>query len=218
MRMSAVRHLVVSAMVWLLCSSAIWADLHQYHVSLDLNSLGISDAVRDVELEIALYNDNGVSGDSWARVDNVVLGSTLEDFTASDPFGSPGFERYLNPDNVTRVDIWGDGAMLIDDTGGSPPWPVLAYKDYLDRDGDTLYLDIAVDLGSQSGFWGGDRLVLSLLDPWTLSPLVSGLSGLGDVAVISKKGLSVVPVPGACLLAILGFGSAGLKLRKRSQG
>jgi len=212
--------LITSAVVGLLFSGPASADLRQYSVSLDLPGLGVPDSVQDLELEIALYNDNNVAGDSWARIDNVVLGSSVEDFTDSAPFGAPGFETWLNPDNVTRVDVGGDGAMLIDDTGGDPPWPVVTYKDYYGRDGDILSLDIVVDLGPLSGFWGGDRLVLSLYDPWDpwLAPLVPGFSGLGDVAIISSDGLSVVPTPGACLLALLGFGSAGLKLRKKSTG
>jgi hypothetical protein len=207
----------VAVLLLMLGPGAASADV--YHVSLDLPSLGVDPSVTDLELEIQLYDNNWSLGDSWANIDNVVLSPETIDFEGL-PLGDlGGFDDSLSTSGSVSVLESPSGSgnhvmQILED-----PWflSTLVYRDFYGFTGSVLSFDVEAELAPSDGFWPGDELVFSLLDPSTLDPLVAGFTpGFADVAVVTADGLSVVPAPGACLLAILGFGSAGYGLRKRS--
>ncbi len=75
------------------------------------------------------------------------------------------------------------------------------------------------------GPWGQDALVISILDPVTLYPFSSlpGLYGFGDVLEVTASGViyspgvtvTVIPVPGALLLGMIGIGTMNIFRRFR---
>ena len=219
MKRSALRSFLAVAVAVLLWANMAFADT--YHVELDLSSLGIDlSVVSDLELEIQLYDNNWWLGDSWANIDNVVLSPETIDFESLPPGDLGGFDGSLNTFGSVSVLESPSGSgnhvmQILED-----PWffSTLVYRDFYGFTGSVLSFDVEAELGPSGGFLPGDELVFSLLSldfDTYLQPLVPGFSGFGDVAFIDAGGLHVVPLPGACLLGLLGFGSAGLGLRRR---
>jgi len=207
---------VLSVGVLMLWSGSVQADF--YHVSVPLSDLGVS----SFQLVAELYDNSGVIGDSWARMDNVAVGSVVVDFEDG-TLG--GFDESLNdPDSVEVV-----GGTL-DGTGSLLMWidedPIfsstIVFRDYSVSIGDTLTFDVETTLSTEPGFWGLDQFVVSLKDPDTGAPLLDGLTGFGDILAVDVGGfentggaeVTVVPAPAAVLLGLLGFGAGGLGLRR----
>ena len=219
MRRNALRSFLavaVAAMLW-----ANMASADTYHVELDLPSLGIDlSVVSDLELEIQLYDNNWWLGDSWATIDNVDLSPETIDFEGLPPGDLAGFDDSLNTFGSVSVLESPSGSgnhvmQILEDPLFSS---TLVFRDFYGFTGSVLSFDVEAELAPSDGFWPGDELVFSLLSldfDTYLQPLVPGFYGFGDVAFIDADGLHVVPLPGACLLGLLGFGSAGLGLRKR---
>jgi hypothetical protein len=206
---------VVSLLLVALGSKAAFADI--YHVAIDLSGLG----GRDLQLQAALYDNSGVIGDSWARLDNVALGSAIDNFEGG-TLG--GLNASLNPSSVAAVpgSLNGTGNYLLRIDEDPSVTPTYVFRDYLSPNGSTLTFDFEMTASATSGPWGRDQLVFSLLDPRTLDPLVGGLTGFGDVLAVDAVGLqyssavsaAVVPVPAAVLLGVLGLSLAGWRLRR----
>jgi hypothetical protein len=207
-------------------SSSALADLY-YHVSIDLSSFG-----GNVQLQAALYNNSGVVGDSWALMDNVVLGSALDNFEGGISGTLGSFNDILNPADVSVVagNLNGDGefVMRIDEDPGAPPlMETFAYRDYLSPHSDTLEFDLGLTTSTTAGSRGLDEFVISILDP-AFQPLLKGLTGTdidwaGDILAIDADGaqytdmvtLTRVPLPAAVLLGLLGFGTAAIGLKRQ---
>lgn len=202
-------------MLVILCAVSTVSAVSQ-NASVQLAGL----AGQDVELVVSLYDNSGVIGDSWALIDNVMLGPARDDFEDG---GLGGFDGSLNPASVAVV------SGSLDETGSyvmqmseDPVFtPTIAYRDYISPDGAVLSFDFEMVASDTVGFWGADALVVSLLDPQTLEPLVPGLTGFGDILAVDFQGMqyvsgvtvtSPVPVPGSLLLTMLGVGF--LRLRK----
>jgi hypothetical protein len=200
-----------------MCSSSAFADL--YHVSIDLSGLGGS----DVELLAALYDNSGTAGDSWALMDNVVLGSASDDFES----GLGGFNAGYNPGSVNTVggNLNGDGNYVMRIDEASDLIGTFVYQDYFSPSGSTLVFDLGVAPSDTAGFRYKDEFVISILNPETGYGLFEGVTGhgWGDILVINADGaqytdvvtLSPVPLPAAVLLGLLGFGTAALGLKRQ---
>ena len=86
--------LVVSLSTLLFFTGITRADLF-HHVSIDISSL----KGNALELEIDLFENSGVVGDSWTVIDNMVLGGAVINFEDAI---LQGFDNSLNPGNVSN--------------------------------------------------------------------------------------------------------------------
>ena len=194
------------------------ADLYPYRASIDLSGIVGS----DFELEVALYDNSAVIGDSYALIDNVVFGAESDDFES----GIGGFVDFFNPDSVNVVagNLDGSGASVLRIDEDPFVTPTLTYRDYTGAAATSLSFDFQMFASNTVGPWGLDELVFSILDPVTLYPLLPDLTGFGDVLAVNADGMiytddvsvSIVPVPGAVLLGLIGFGTVGLWRRLRA--
>ncbi len=191
-----------------------------YQVTVGLSDLPGS----DFQLQIALYDNSEVAGDSWALMDNFVLGSTRDDFESGT---LEGFDDSLNEDAVGVVSgtLDGTGSFLMEIDEDPAATPTVVFRNYLSRTTNVLTFDLRMTASPDAGLFGFDELVISLLNPDTWEPLVSGLNGFGDVLSLSADGLrhtdevtvGVVPAPGALLLGLLGIGSSGWGIWRRRE-
>ncbi len=219
MMKSILSNLYVALLALIAFSGTTWALPSR--VSIDVSSLAGS----AIELEIDLYDNSGVIGDSWALIDNVALEPAIEiiDFETGT---LEGFEDWLNPLSVGVVSgdlIGGSYVLQIDEDPGVTP--TITYRDFLPSAATTLSFYFEMTASSTPGPWGLDALVFSILDPVTLSPFPSlpGLYGFGDVLEVTASGVmyssgvtvTVIPVPGALLLGMIGIGTMGIFRRFR---
>jgi hypothetical protein len=216
MKESISRSLIAAFVVISVVVGTASADPYPYHASIDLSGIAGS----DFELEVALYDNSGVIGDSHALIDNVVFGAESDDFESGiggfvvDPF-NPGSV------NVVGGSLNGSGASVLRIDEDPFVTPTLAYRDYTGSAATSLSFDFQMFASDTVGLFGQDELVFSILDPVTFDPLLPDLTGFGDVLAVNYDGMiytddvavSVVPVPGALLLGMLGFGTFGA-LRK----
>lgn len=221
MMKSIVSNLFVALLALIAFSGTAWAL--PSHVSIDISSLAGS----GIELEINLYDNSGVIGDSWALIDNVTLEPAIEiiDFETGT---LEGFEDWLNPVSVGVVSgdlVGGSYVLRIDEDPGVTPTITYTYRDFLPSAATTLSFYFEMTASNTPGPWGLDALVFSILDPVTLSPFPSlpGLYGFGDVLEVTASGamyspgvtVIVIPVPGALLLGMIGIGTMGIFRRFR---
>ena len=221
MMKSIVSNLFVALLALIAFSGTTWALPSR--VSIDVSSLAGS----GIELEIDLYDNSGVIGDSWALIDNVSLEPAIEiiDFETGT---LEGFEDWLNPVSVGVVAgslIGGSYVLRIDEDPGVTPTITYTYRDFLPSAATTLSFYFEMTASNTPGPWGLDALVFSILDPVTLSPFPSlpGLYGFGDVLEVTASGVmyspgvtvTVIPVPGALLLGMIGIGTMDIFRRFR---
>jgi len=221
MMKSIVSNLFVALLALIAFSGTTWALPSR--VSIDVSSLAGS----GIELEINLYDNSGVIGDSWALIDNVTREPAIEiiDFETGT---LEGFEDWLNPVSVGVVSgnlIGGSYVLRIDEDPGVTPTITYTYRDFLPSAATTLSFYFEMTASNTPGPWGLDALVFSILDPVTLSPFPSlpGLYGFGDVLEVTASGVmyspgvtvTVIPVPGALLLGMIGIGTMGIFRRFR---
>lgn len=219
MMKSIVSNLFVALLALIAFSGTTWALPSR--VSIDVSSLAGS----AIELEIDLYDNSGVIGDSWALIDNVTLEPAIEiiDFETGT---LEGFEDWLNPVSFGVVSgnlIGGSYVLRIDENPGVTP--TITYRDFLPSSATTLSFYFEMTASNTAGPWGLDALVFSILDPVTLSPFPSlpGLNGFGDVLEVTASGVmyspgvtvTVIPVPGALLLGMIGIGTMDIFRRFR---
>lgn len=217
MKKSIVSNLLVGFSILLLLGGTAWADLY-HHVSIDVSSLSGS----DIELEIDLFDNSGVIGDSWALIDNVIFGVEVADFEDAT---LQGFDDSLNPLSVGVVPgslSGGNWLLRIDE---DPVFtPTITYRDFLPSTATTLSFDFQMTSTGTVGPWGQDALIVSILDPVTLDPLLPSLTpGFGDVLEVTASGavyspaveVELVPVPPALLLGMIGIGTVGILQRLR---
>jgi len=218
MMKSIVSNLFVALLALIAFSGTTWALPSR--VSIDVSSLAGS----AIELEIDLYDNSGVIGDSWAVIDNVTLEPAIEiiDFETGT---LEGFEDWLNPVSVGVVSgnlIGGSYVLQIDEDPGVTP--TITYRDFLPSAATTLSFYFEMTASNTPGPWGLDALVFSILDPVTLDPLLPSLTpGFGDVLEVTASGVmyspgvtvTVIPVPGALLLGMIGIGTMDIFRRFR---
>jgi hypothetical protein len=185
------------------------------HVSINVS--GISGS--PFQLEIALYDNSGTIGDSWALIDNVVFGiinDNFEDGTIG------GFDNSLNPASIGAVSgsLVGSSSYLLRIDEDLIVTPTITFRDYPGSSESYLTFDFEMMASDTSGSFGLDELVFSILDPVTLEPLLPGLTpGFGDVLAVNANGMrytsdvTVIPAPGALLLGLLGSVMVGFHRR-----
>ncbi len=219
MKESISRSLIVSFVVISIVSGTSRADPYAYRASIDLSGIVGS----DFELEVAVYDNSGVIGDSYALIDNVVFGAVSDDFES----GIGGFiVDSFNPGSVNVVggSLNGSGASVLRIDEDPFVTPTLTYRDYTGSSATSLSFDFQMFASDTVGLFGRDELVFSILDPVTFDPMLPDLTGFGDVLAINSDGMiytndvavSIVPVPGALLLGMVGFGTVGLWRRLRA--
>ena len=216
MKKSILYNLVVGFLVLSIFTQVVQAN-PTYHVTVDVSSL----VGNDIELEIDLFDNSGVNGDSWVLIDNVTFGIITDDFED----GTIGaFDNSLNPGSVDVVSgslITGNYVLRIDeDTTFNP---TITFRDFLPSAAITLSFDFQFNSTGTAGTFGQDELVFSILDPDTLQPVLPGLTpGFGDILAVNANGMqytsdvSVVPAPGAIILGSLGVGFVGWLRRRRT--
>jgi len=208
------RSAVIFVAVWSIFAASAQGDLTYWDVTIDVS--GISS---DLELEFDLFDNAGAAGDTYVLVDNLKLANSgvielvdFEDFTLQ------GFDTSLNPDSVGVVSgsLNGTGSYLlrIDDLYS----PTITWRDFINPGAMSLSFDFFFQSAGETGFWGPDELVVSLLDT-AANPLVAGLTGSGDILrynaidgidYSSEVSAILIPAPGALLLGLIGMGTLGL--------
>lgn len=180
-----------------------------YSIEVDVSSFAGS----EFELELDLYDNSGIVGDSWAFIDNIFVkgpsGVTgLVDFESKT---LEGFDDSLNPNSVEVVSgCWGSGKYMMRIDEDPNFTPTITYKDFLPSDATTLHMEFEFISDGTTGFWGPDALVASLLDPSTLDPLIPGLTTRGDFLkvtasgnIISSEVTGIASIPDADTLILL---------------
>ncbi|MHC4434288.1 MAG: hypothetical protein ACYTBS_20790 [Planctomycetota bacterium] len=199
---------VVAAATLLFLTGAVWAI--PSHISITVPSS------TNFELEVALYDNSPVIGDSWALIDNVVFGIAIDDFEGGT---AGGFDVSLNPGSVSTApgNLNGTGSYVLRIDEDPVVYPTFTFQDYVGASVTTLEFD--VEFFGDAG--GCDELVFSVLD-WSLNPLLTGLTPtFGDVLAVYSGGMeytnnvsvaptTIIPVPGALLLVMIGVGTAGI--------
>jgi hypothetical protein len=191
-------------------------------VSVDLSS--VSGA--SFQLEIDLYDNSGVTGDSWALIDNLSIGTSAQDFEGGT---LQGFDKSLNPASVSVVSgtLLGGGSQVMRISEDPVVTPTIVFRNYLSPDGTVLSFDYDVHASLAAGPLGLDELVVSILDPDTLEPLLPGVNGFGDVLSANASGVQhsdevtlsgspTIPAPGALLLGLIG--AAGVGAWRKARG
>jgi len=85
----------------------------------------------------------------------------------------------VSAQTVTILPGSSNAPLRIDENPGFTP--TITFRNFAAALAATLEFDLGVNLSPTPGFFGLDELVVSLLNPTTLSPLVPGLTGSGDV-------------------------------------
>jgi len=121
-------------------------------------------------------------------------------------------------DTDFALPVDGAEAALLSEIGGTTAGTVL-FNQYLDRGNNEFgYLDYVVAQGpfGPGAFSGTDSVATPVVDgvPFSVSEWVL-ITHTGNGVTSFDAESTVVPVPGAVLLGMLGLGAAGLKLRRR---
>lgn len=212
------------------CLSASHSSAMPFTLSADITTIASSGFL----LDLAIYDVNGVTGDSRLWVDNVRLYDSsnslltppgILDFEAGD---LSGFDVTLNPASVTITDGgWGGSKSLL--LSEDPTYyAVVADRSLQHADAARLVFDLEFEGSSVPGT-GYDTFAASFLDPITFAPLVSGLTGAGDFfestyegyrtasgVSVTPIGANPVPEPAAVWLLGTGILSVALLRKRRS--
>ena len=148
------------------------------HVTIDVSSI----MPGELQLELALYDNSDVVGDSWVFIDNVQLGGVMQaDFESG---SLEGFDPNLNPDSVKVVggalDQVGRFFMRMDEDPVT--YVTFTWRD-MSRGPTTLEFDFRMEASETVGFFGLDEFVVNVLDPNSLIPLLPQLPAGGVMAV-----------------------------------
>jgi hypothetical protein len=176
------------------------------HVSINVSGI----IGNPLQLEVALYDNSGIIGDSWVLIDNVAFGILIDDFEDS-TIG--GFDDSINPASIGTVSgsLVGSSSYVLRIDEDLIVTPTITFRDYPGSSESYLTFDFEMTPSAIPGPFGLDELVFSILDPVTLEPLLPGLTpGFGDVLAVNADGMrytsnvTVIPAPGALLLGLLG--------------
>jgi len=212
---------IMTISFFLIFVTAATAFAIPYWIEVDISSIAGS----DFQLELDLFDNSEVVGDTWAFIDNVFIkGSSgvtkLIDFETGT---LEGFEASLNPDSVDVVlGTWGSGSHIMRIDEDPSVTPTITWRDFLPSDATILHMEFELISDGTSGSFGQDALVASLLDP---SMLIIGLTGSGDFLEATASGNSVsaevtginpVPEPSTFLLMGCGLLSLlGISIKRR---
>ncbi len=174
----------------------------------------------DFELELDLFDNSGVVGDSWAFIDNVFIKdpSGVIELIDFEDGTLQGFDDSLNPDSVDVVaGTWWSGNWMMRIDEDPFVTPTITWKDFLPSSATILHMEFEFISDGAVGPLGQDALVASLLDPVTLDPLIWGLTGWGDFLETTASGNSVSaevtgiePIPEPTTIVLIGCGLLGL--------
>ncbi len=155
------------------------------NIFIDLSGLNGA----DFQLEVALYDNSGVIGDSWVLLDDVFFGWMGEGFES----GTPGmFDTSLNPGSVNAVEgnLNGAGNYVLRIDEDPLVTPTFTFADFEGSENGMLSFVYDIVASVTSGPFGLDQLVFSILDSDTLEPLVAGLiATFGDVLSHDSTGM-----------------------------
>lgn len=194
---------------------ALWANMASadtYHVELDLSSLLFDTSVPVLGLDISLWDNNYdvIEVSSHVFVDNVVLAKDGVEIDADrfdgglcgffdpdfDPHVIPSWPSYVScEDQMIRIDedplhAWTTAFRTYD----LSLYPITSFA------GTVLSFDVDEYLSDVPGFYGLDRLAISLFDESGWTPVASSFSPWGDVALIDPLACTWSHCPGrACL-------------------
>jgi hypothetical protein len=183
---------ILTVIFFLTSATAAISVAQPYWVEVDVSPFAGS----DFQLELYLYNNSGVVGDSWAFIDNIFIKGAAGVIERIN-FESGTLEQFddsLNPESVEVVDgTWCSGAYMMRINEDSLVTPTLVWRDFLPSDATILHLEfdffISDDRDNSSE---QDILVASLLNPSEkLEPLITGLKGSGDFLEASVSGNSI---------------------------
>jgi len=183
------------------------------YVTIDVSGL----VGKDISLDFSLYDNSGVVGDSWAVIDNVAINGMVVDFEDGT---LRGFDDSLNPDSVEVVPgtIWGAGSKVMRIDEDLLVTPTVTYRDYLSSGATSLSFELEMTTSETVGPWGLDELVVSIYN------YTDAIWAIPDALVVNADGaftsaetsITIIPAPGAAVLAMIGIGCVGLVRRWRA--
>jgi len=213
------------SLVMLACLSLLFipslASADLLRVDIDLTGY----AGRDITLSFGLWDYNFLD-DSSVKIDNVALTGVLDhDFEGitsqaelvSDGWYS-GLDIFWAPNAFLDPTVTPTGHAMQMNDDSSVPWPVLADYDYSSIVGTTLSFDLDTSLSDVRGAWDLlDVFEVIIWDNSTYDDISPALRINSDgISSSSLTDVTVVPVPGAALLACIGMGMVSLIRRAKS--
>lgn len=150
------------------------------HVTVDISSIPPG----DIQLELALYDNSEVMGDSYVLFDNVRIdGVTQADFETGT---LEGFDISLNPGSVSvQTGAITDGNYVLRIDEDPVTFVTFTWQDF--PGGTTLEFDVQMEASETVGFFGLDEFVVNVLDPATLAPLLPQLPPGGILSVTADS-------------------------------
>jgi len=185
------KYFAILAFIFFLSSvTAAISFAQPYWVEVDVSPFAGS----DFQLELDLYDNSGVVGDSWGFIDNIFIKgpSGVIERINFESGTLEAFDDSLNPDSVEVVAgaSWsGDYMMRIDED--ALVTPTIIWRDFLPSDATILHIEFEFISDGKKASFGQDTLVASLLSPITLEPLITGLKDSGDFLEVTISGNSV---------------------------
>ena len=153
-------------------------SMESLHVTIDVSSI----MPGELQLELALYDNSDIVGDSWVFIDNVQLGGMMQaDFESGT---LEGFDPNLNPDSVHVVsgDLDGTGQFVMRLDEDPVTYVTFTWRN-MSRGTTSLEFDVQMEASETVGFFGLDEFVVNVLDPNTLAPLLPQLPAGGVMAM-----------------------------------
>ena len=180
------------------------------HVEIDISSL----VGTPISLDLQLWDNSGVVGDSWVLIDNVVLASgTPIDFEGGNLGGF-----VVDPTvGIVPGSIDGTGSSVLRMDEDMWLWPVLAYRDYAGSAATTLSFDFDMTASDTVGAWGLDEFQVNVLDMSYSGADIWGavIVNADGIVTSAETTFSIIPAPGALLLGMIGVGTTAIFPRLR---